>query len=164
MADHDLQTMILVTWSAIRSRVTHCDWLSEVMWLTKICGKASATAKLDSQLTMVAMVTAMGLASWRKSSATISHGIAPVQKMWWVCIYVCVFCMHLCVSVIVFECVCVCECVICGSGQCKVRSTYIGLWIDISYLGQGRREPWCPGCWRPRGLPGQWPGCGNTGQ
>lgn len=29
--DHDLPTVILVTWSAIGSHVTHFDWLSEVM-------------------------------------------------------------------------------------------------------------------------------------
>jgi len=40
---------------------------------------------------------------------------------------------------IVFECVCVCECVTCGSGQCKVRSTYIGLW-NITHSIPGPRE------------------------
>ena len=39
--------------------------------------KASPTTKFPSQFTIVAMVTAIGLASWRKSSDTINHGMAP---------------------------------------------------------------------------------------
>ena len=56
--------------------MTHSNQLK----LTTISGKTRATVKLESQLAMVATVTAMGLASWRKSSATISHGMAPVWE------------------------------------------------------------------------------------
>ena len=72
--------------------------------LTRMYGNARPTAKLAVQLTMVAMVTATGLASWRKSSATISQGIAPV-------------------------CVCVCEkqgSVVCSRTNQKLR-TYMNL-------------------------------------
>ena len=41
-------------------------------------GNVRPTINLDVQLTMVAIVTATGLASWRKGSDTISQGIAPV--------------------------------------------------------------------------------------
>ena len=45
--------------------------------LTRMYGKASPTTKFANQFTMVAMVTAIGLASCRNSSATINHGIGP---------------------------------------------------------------------------------------
>ena len=48
--------------------------------LTRMYGKASPTTKFANQYTMVAMVTATGLASWRNSSATINHGMAPEHK------------------------------------------------------------------------------------
>ena len=48
--------------------------------LTRMYGKASPTTKFANQFTMVAMVTATGLASWRNSSATINHGMAPEHK------------------------------------------------------------------------------------
>ena len=48
--------------------------------LTRMYGKASPTTKFANQFTMVAMVTATGLASWRNSSATINQGMAPEHK------------------------------------------------------------------------------------
>ena len=43
-------------------------------------GKTNPTRNVANQFTMVAMVTATGLVSCRKSSGTIVHGTAPAKK------------------------------------------------------------------------------------
>jgi hypothetical protein len=45
--------------------------------LTKMYWNANPTTKFANQFTIVAMVTAIGLASWRNNSATINHATGP---------------------------------------------------------------------------------------